>query len=79
MEYFDYNTALSLGTSFLAITLVAFLLAFDGAFDQLKTWPDRVHAAGWRWPLTVILGITLAFALWQIADAMRVIWLYHQQ
>lgn len=37
MENFAHNTALSVGTSFLAITLVAFLLAFDGGFDQLKT------------------------------------------
>lgn len=78
MDYFDYQTALSLWASFLAITFVALVVALDGkAVHQIKAWPDRVQASGWRWPLTVVLGIALAVSLWQVAEALVTIWTYN--
>lgn len=74
MDYFDYQTGLSIGASVLAITLVVLGVAAEGK-GRLSSWPDRLHASGWRWPLTVILGISLAFSLWQVADALTAVWI----
>ncbi len=73
MDGFDYETALSLGTAVLALTLVAVLVAANGPFGQIYQWRDRLQISPWRWPLNGVLVIALAFVLWQVIDALLVV------